>query len=86
VKTIALELTVPIEQKTIACKTVHCVGVSILFVCLAPELTHKQIEQLSQGIADWHKELAPVGETQVVSRNKRKDMHSDPRLVTVFPG
>jgi adenine-specific DNA-methyltransferase len=66
---LGLELTVPIEQKTIAGKTVHSVGAGALFVCLAPEITHKEIEPLANGIADWRKELAPVGETQVVFRD-----------------
>ncbi len=66
---LGLELTVPIEQKTIAGKTVHSVGVGTLFVCLAPEITHKEIEPLAHGIADWRKELAPVGEAQVVFRD-----------------
>jgi adenine-specific DNA-methyltransferase len=66
---LGLELTVLIEQKTIAGKTVHSVGVGTLFVCLAPEITHKEIEPLAHGIADWRKELAPVGESQVVFRD-----------------
>jgi adenine-specific DNA-methyltransferase len=66
---LGLELTVPIEQKTIAGKTVHSVGVGTLFVCLATGITHKEIEPLARGIADWRKELAPVGEAQVVFRD-----------------
>ena len=66
---LGLELTVPIEQKMIAGKTVHSVGVGTLFVCLAPGITHMEIEPLARGIADWRKELAPVGETQVVFRD-----------------
>jgi hypothetical protein len=61
--------TVPIEQKTITDKVVHNVGVGSLFVCLATELSAKDIEPLAHGIADWHKELAPAGETQVVFRD-----------------
>jgi adenine-specific DNA-methyltransferase len=61
-KKIVLALTMPIEQKTIAGKTVHSVGVGTLFVCLSPEITQKEIEPLAHGIADWRKDLAPVGE------------------------
>jgi adenine-specific DNA-methyltransferase len=50
---LGLELTVPIEQKTIAGKTVHSVGVGTLFVCLATAITHTEIEPLGHGIADW---------------------------------
>ena len=67
---IAVEFIVPIEQKTIAGKTVHSVGVGTLFVCLAPEITHKEIEPLARGIADWRKELAPVGKAQAVFRDR----------------
>jgi adenine-specific DNA-methyltransferase len=66
---LGLELTVPIEQKTIAGKAVHNVGVGSLFVCLATQIDAKDIEPLAHGIADWHKELAPSGETQVVFRD-----------------
>jgi adenine-specific DNA-methyltransferase len=66
---LGLELTVPIEQKTIAGKTAHSVGVGSLFVCLAPEVGRKEIEPLARGIAGWREELSPVGETQVVFRD-----------------
>jgi adenine-specific DNA-methyltransferase len=61
--------TVSIEQKSIAGKVVHNVGVGSLFVCLATQIDAKDIEPLAHGIADWHKELAPSGETQVVFRD-----------------
>jgi adenine-specific DNA-methyltransferase len=66
---LGLELTVPIEQKAIAGKEVHNVGMGGLFACLAREITAKEIEPLAHGIADWHKELAPAGETSVVFRD-----------------
>ena len=40
-----------------------------LFACLAIEISAKEIEPLAHGIADWHKELAPAGETSVVFRD-----------------
>lgn len=66
---LGLELTVPIEQKTIAGKTVRSIGAGTLLVCLAPQITREEIEPLALGIADWHKELAPAGETTVVFRD-----------------
>ncbi len=52
---LGLELTVPIDEKAIAGKTVHSVGIGTLFVCLAPKITHNEIEPLAHGIADWRK-------------------------------
>lgn len=66
---LGLELTVPIEQKTIAGKTVHSIGAGTLLVCLATQITREEIEPLALGIADWHKALAPAGETTVVFRD-----------------
>jgi adenine-specific DNA-methyltransferase len=66
---LGLELTVPIEKKVIAGKTVHSVGLGGLFVCLATKIDRDETERLAHGIADWHKELAPAGETSVVFRD-----------------
>jgi len=64
---------VPIEQKTIAGKTVHNIGAGTLLVCLAEKISVKEIEPLAQGIVSWHKELAPAGETTVVFRDSAFD-------------
>ena len=66
---LGLELTVPIEQKMIAGKTVHNIGAGSLFVCLEPKIGREEIEPLAHGIVAWHKELAPAGETQIVFRD-----------------
>jgi len=66
---LGLELTVPIERKTIACKAVHSIGVGSLMVCLAPKISREEVEPLAHGIVSWRKELAPAGETQVVFRD-----------------
>ncbi len=66
---LGLDLTVPIEHKTIAGKTVHSIGAGTLLVCLAPKITAAEVEPLALGIADWHKQLAPAGETTVVFRD-----------------
>jgi adenine-specific DNA-methyltransferase len=66
---LGLDLTVPIEQKSIAGKTVHGVGAGVLLVCLAEQITTAEVEPLALGIAAWHKELAPAGESQVVFRD-----------------
>ena len=64
-----LELTLPIEQRSIAGKTVYSIGVGVLLVCLAEHITRAEVEPLALGIADWRAELAPAVETQLVFRD-----------------
>jgi adenine-specific DNA-methyltransferase len=66
---LGLDLTIPIEQKTIAGKAVHNIGAGTLLVCLAEQIAAAKVEPLALGIAAWHKELAPAGETTVVFRD-----------------
>jgi adenine-specific DNA-methyltransferase len=66
---LGLNLTVPIEDKAIAGKTVHSIGAGTLLVCLAPQITREEVEPLALGIADWYRALAPAGETTVVFRD-----------------
>jgi adenine-specific DNA-methyltransferase len=66
---LGLDLTIPIEQKSIAGKAVHNIGAGTLLVCLAEKIASTEVESLALGIAAWHKELAPVGETTVVFRD-----------------
>ena len=64
-----VDLTVPIEKKTITGKTVYSIGYGVLFACLDSAISRKEIEDLAMGIIDWHKELEPAGDTQVVFRD-----------------
>jgi adenine-specific DNA-methyltransferase len=66
---LGLDLTIPIEQKSIAGKAVHNIGAGTLLVCLAEQIAAAEVEPLALGIAAWHKELAPAGETTVVFRD-----------------
>ncbi len=66
---LGLDLCVPMEQKTIAGKTVHSIGAGTLLVCLAAEISREEIELLALGIVAWHKALAPAGEATVVFRD-----------------
>jgi adenine-specific DNA-methyltransferase len=66
---LGLDLTVPIEEKVIAGKTVHSIGAGTLLVCLASQITREGVEPLALGIADWHKALSPAGESTVVFRD-----------------
>lgn len=64
-----VDLTVPIEEKEIAGKTVYSIGYGVLFACLDENIDKSEIEALGQGITDWHKELEPAADTQVVFRD-----------------
>lgn len=66
---LGLDLTVPIEQKTIAGKTVHSIGAGVLMVCLDEAIAKADYEALGNGIVAWHRELAPTGETTLVFRD-----------------
>jgi adenine-specific DNA-methyltransferase len=56
---LGLDLTFPIETKTIAGKEVHSIGVGELIVCLAAEITSEEAETLALGIAEWHRAQRP---------------------------
>lgn len=64
-----VDLAVPIEEKEIAGKTVFSIGYGVLFACLDETIDKAEIEALGQGITDWHKELVPAADTQVVFRD-----------------
>lgn len=66
---LGLDLTVPMEQKTIAGKTVHSIGAGVLMVCLDEAIAKADYEALGNGIVAWHRELAPTGETTLVFRD-----------------
>lgn len=66
---LGLDLTIPLEKKIIAGKTVHSIGTGVLLVCLAPQIAAAEVEPLALGLVDWHKELAPVGDSQLVFRD-----------------
>ena len=64
-----VDLTVPIEEKTITGKTVYSIGYGALFACLDTAISREEVEDLAHGIIDWHKELEPASDTQVVFRD-----------------
>lgn len=66
---LGLDLCVPIETRTFAGKEVHSVGGGVLMACLAPKIERAEVEALAQGIVDWHKALAPAGDTTCVFRD-----------------
>ncbi|KMP10604.1 hypothetical protein UZ36_07140 [Candidatus Nitromaritima sp. SCGC AAA799-C22] len=64
-----VDLTVPIENKTIGEKTVYSIGYGVLFACLDETITREDVESLGQGIIDWFNELKPSSQTHVFSRD-----------------
>ncbi len=64
-----VDLTVPIESKSIGGKSVYSIGYGVLFACLDETITRKDVETLGQGIIDWFKELEPSSETHVFFRD-----------------
>lgn len=66
---LGLDLCVPIEERTIAGKRVYSIGAGTLVACLDEKIGLNDIEPLAHGIAAWHAELAPAGETTVVFRD-----------------
>jgi len=68
-----VDLTVPIEEKTIIGKTVYSIGYGVLFACLDTSISREEVENLAMGIIGWHKELEPASDTQVVFRDSAFD-------------
>ena len=66
---LGLDLTVPMEQRQIAGKTVHSIGAGSLLVCLSLSLPQADAEPLALGIIEWHKAQNPAGETTIVFRD-----------------
>ena len=66
---LGLDLTVPIEQKTIAGKVVHSIGAGTLLACLAEQIAPSEVEPLALGSSPGTRQLSPAGETTVVFRD-----------------
>ena len=66
---LGIDLCVPIETRDIAGKTVQSVGGGALIACLTDTITTDDAEPLAAGIAEWHKELAPAGDTTCIFRD-----------------
>ena len=66
---LGLDLCVAIEHRSVDGKELHSVGGGVLMACLATSIASTEVEALAQGIAAWHKELAPAGDTTCVFRD-----------------
>ena len=66
---LGLDLCVPTEVRTIAGKSVRSIGAGTLITCLDERIDRDDVEPLALGIAEWHDELAPAGDSTVVFRD-----------------
>ena len=64
-----VDLTVPIENREVAGKTVYSIGYGVLFACLDESIKKEQVEEIGQAIVKWHQELAPSSDTHVFFRD-----------------
>ncbi|MGP9687199.1 site-specific DNA-methyltransferase [Halomonas sp. AOP25-F1-15] len=64
-----VDLSVPIESREVEGKNIYSIGYGVLFVCLDEEISREQVENIAQGILDWHSELSPSSETHVFFRD-----------------
>ena len=66
---LGLDLCVPTETRNIVDKSVRSIGGGTLIICLDERIAQKEVEPLAHGIAEWHDELAPAGDSTVVFRD-----------------
>lgn len=66
---LGLDLCVPIETRIIAGKSVRSIGAGTLITCLDEDITREEVEPLALGIAEWHADIAPAGDSTVVFRD-----------------
>lgn len=64
-----IELTVPIEERQAAGKTIYSIGYGVLFACLDTSIAAADVDDVAQGILEWHKELDPETDTHVFFRD-----------------
>ena len=64
-----LDLCVPIATRTIVGKYVRSIADGTLIACLDEKITREDVEPLALGIAEWHEEQQPVGDSTVVFRD-----------------
>ena len=66
---LGLDLCVPMEERSIAKKTVHSIGAGVLVTCLDESISRSDAEPLAQGILAWLKELNTAGDSTLVFRD-----------------
>lgn len=66
---LGLDLCVTIENRIGIGGTIYAVGGGVLMACLVNTIVNDEVEVLALRIIDWHKELAPAGDTTCVFRD-----------------
>lgn len=66
---LGLDLCIPIETKSISGLNVGAVGGGVLMFCLAEKISADMVESLSEGIIQWHRLLAPTGDSTMIFRD-----------------
>lgn len=81
---LGLDLCVPIERRSVThvpsskstsgksaepTFTIHSIGGGVLMACLDASITVVDAEPLALGIVEWHKSLAPAGDTTCIFRD-----------------
>jgi len=64
-----IELTTTIEMENAADKTIYSIGYGVLFACLDTSIDGDEVDEVAQGIIDWHKGLDPETDTHVFFRD-----------------
>ncbi len=64
-----VDLAVRIESREFGGNNIYSIGYGVLFACLDEEISSEQVEDIAQGILDWHSELSPSSETHVFFRD-----------------
>ena len=66
---LGIEITLPIETRTIAGKSVCSTGGGTLITCLDESIATQDVEPLAQGIADWIADMAQSSDSTVIFRD-----------------
>ena len=66
---LGFDLCGPIETRTIAGKSVRSIGAGTLIACLDENIAWEKVEPLALGIAAWHAQISPAGDSTVVFRD-----------------
>lgn len=65
-----IDLAAPIDSKKVSGKNIYSIGYGALFACLDDSpLSPTEVEDIAQGILNWHKELKPTSDTHVFFRD-----------------
>jgi adenine-specific DNA-methyltransferase len=66
---LGLDLSVHVDSRTIAGKTVYVADKGALIGCFTESINRHDVEVLAQGISEWHAALNPDAETVIVFRD-----------------